>query len=97
MNDDGLKSQLAGISRNAHEWLNLVKDCAQLHNGNARGKSHMGEGSVFTVSFPADLKPSIHPDTAGNRTNKNKRLKLLVVDDHATLSKSGECHPFFYR
>lgn len=62
--------------------LHLVKEYAQLHNGNATVKSRLGEGSVFTVTLSADLKPATHPDAGENRTSKDKRLKLLVVDDH---------------
>lgn len=63
--------------------LHLVKEYAQLHNGNARVKSSFGEGSVFTVTLSKELKPATQHDASENPTSKDQRLKLLVVDDHA--------------
>lgn len=63
--------------------LHLVKEYAQLHNGNATVKSRLGEGSVFTVTLSKELKPATQHDASENPTSKDQRLKLLVVDDHA--------------
>jgi len=63
--------------------LHLVKEYAQLHNGNATVKSRLGEGSVFTVTLSKELKPATQHDASENPTSKDKKLKLLVVDDHA--------------
>ena len=63
--------------------LHLVKEYAQLHNGNATVKSRLGEGSVFTVTLSKELKPATQHDASENPTSKHQRLKLLVVDDHA--------------
>ena len=70
--------------------LHLVKEYVELHGGDITVSSKVGEGSVFSVSLPADLQISGNgaTDTAGTESAlplHNEQKTLLVVEDNTEL------------
>ncbi len=78
--------------------LSLCKELMLLHRGDIQVKSHLGEGSAFSLNFPVELEAfdqSWVSDIAQNKAitlelpnvsaiEKEKPI-LLVVDDHAEM------------
>jgi signal transduction histidine kinase/DNA-binding response OmpR family regulator/ligand-binding sensor domain-containing protein len=61
--------------------LHLVKEYTELHNGTVNVNSRLGEGSVFTVTLAANLKPQTSTDDPEVNVNINNQ-KILVIEDH---------------
>ncbi len=75
--------------------LHLIKEYIELHGGEVTVESHPGQGSVFSVSLPMDLKmeeeiPSddsimdesgIHTEACSPVSTDNRK-KLLIVEDN---------------
>ncbi len=62
--------------------LHLVKEYVVLHNGTVEVESHVGQGSTFTVTIPANLQPEEVPTTRTETGEEKQTLKLLLVEDN---------------
>ncbi|OKS84543.1 hypothetical protein RG47T_5233 [Mucilaginibacter polytrichastri] len=64
--------------------LHLVQEYANLHHGFAEVKSSEGNGSVFTLYIPVDLKPVLTDKLkpAPDEYRKNSPIKILIAEDN---------------
>ena len=70
--------------------LHLVKEYAQLHQGNIEVENNSGGGSIFTLSLPMNLKTEEEPIeieeeelSDSELTVPNKKPTLLIVEDNS--------------
>jgi signal transduction histidine kinase/ActR/RegA family two-component response regulator len=64
--------------------LTLVKRLTELHGGSVSATSAgQGAGSAFTVRLPRILPPPAVPDPGVTAVRHGRRLRILVVEDHA--------------
>ena len=77
--------------------LHLVKEYVELHGGQITVNSNVGEGSIFSVLFPADLQitdnesvdtvDTLHATSLHNLPDSNNKEQktLLIVEDNTEL------------
>src|SRR5690606_37023180 len=73
--------------------LTICKTLVDMHGGRLRVRSEgLGKGSVFTVELECCNTPPeearVPPTSADNTASGEKKLRLLIVDDHADTARA---------
>lgn len=63
--------------------LATVRDILERHQGTVKARSRPGEGTVFTISLPGTVAPSVPPSSKKPPRPMVSGLRMLVVEDNS--------------